>query len=392
MSGARDRGGAATTLLRGLLIVVLAGLAQGCAAASPRADGPAATPPTATVARGTAAPAAAAAVASNPPASTVPSGPLDPPVSVRVGLLSSVSDAGVYIGFERGYYRELGLDLQLETITDPNVISTQVGAGQLDVGGFGVNANPFGMAARGIGLRMVADKGSLRRGFGYVTLLARQDLVDSGQLRSLADLRGRTIGRLAPCDSADPWFERAFQLGGLARSDVEFTQVPFPEANLALANRAVDLARQTEPLLTVARERGIATPLVEAGEIYPDQQVAALFYSPDFAGRTEAARRFTVAYVRALRDYNDAFGKGRGRAEIADILARNTTVKDLALYEKMTPAGLNPDGQLNVAGIRDDLVVFRRLGCVTSELADVDQVVDESFVRYAVGVLGPYQP
>ena len=41
-------------------------------------------------------------------------------------------------------------------------------------------------------------------------------------------------------------------------------------------------------------------------------------------------------------------------------------------------------------GVRDDLALFQRLGCVTGELADVSRVVDESFVNYAVGVLGPY--
>ena len=318
--------------------------------------------------------------------------PLDPPVAVRVGLLSSVPDSGVYIGYERGYYRELGLDLQLETIPDPNTISTLVGTNQLDVGCFGINANPFQAAARGVGVKMVADKGSLRPGFGYAALLARQDLVESRQTPSLADIRKRTITKLAPCDSSDPWFERAFQRGGFARDEIEFSFMPFPDANVALANKAAELSWQIEPLVTLATERGIGTRFVGGEDIYPGQQVAALFYSPEFANRTDAAQRFMIAYVRALRDYNDAFAKGRGRAEIVQILAKHTTVKDLALYDKMRPAGLDPDGRLNVQSIRDDLGAFGRLGCITSELADVNRVVDESFVQNAVSVLGLYQP
>ena len=318
--------------------------------------------------------------------------PLAPPVTVRIGVLSSVSDSGVYIGYERGYYRELGLELQIETIPDPNAISTLTGTNQLDVGGFGVNANPFQAAARGIGIKMVADKGSLRTGFGYAALIGRQDLMDSGQLQSPADLRGRTITKLSPCDSSDPWFERVFQRGGITRDDIEFTFMPFPDVNAALANKAVDVGWQLEPLITLASERSIATRWIRGDEIYPNQQIATLFYSPDFAARTDAAQRFMIAYVRSLRDYNDAFAKNRGRAEVAEVLARNTTVKDLGLYDKMTPAGLDPDGRMNVQGIRDDLAVFGRLGCITSELADVGRVVDESFVNYAVGVLGPYQP
>jgi NitT/TauT family transport system substrate-binding protein len=369
------------------LLIALAACQSGAPPAAPTA-GPAAAAPTARVA----APApggAAGAAPAGAPAASLPA-PLNPPVTVRVGALSSISDSGIYIGVERGYYRELGLDVQPETIPDPNAISTAVAANQLEVGGFGVNANPFQVAARGIGIKMVADKGSFRPGFGYAGLLARQDLYESGQVRTLADLRGRTISKLSPCDSSDPWFERVLQRGGLSRDDVEFALMPFPDVNAALANRAVDVGWQLEPLITVAVERGIGTRFVTADEIYPNQQIATLFYSPDFTGRTDAAQRFMVGYVRALRDYNDAFGKNQGRAAVAEILAKHTTVKELSLYDRIIPAGLDPDGRMNVPGIADDLALFVRLGCVTGDLADVGRVVDESFVNYAVSVLGPY--
>ncbi len=381
-------------------IVLLLGLA-GCQPAAPAAVPAPSKPAQATLAApGAAAPTGAAPSAAQatptraapaaPAAGALPP-PLNPPVTVRVGALSSISDSGVYIGLARGYYRELGLDVQPETIPDPNAISAAVAANQLDVGGYGVNANPFQVAARGIGIKMVADKGSLRPGFGFAGLLARQDLYDSGQLRTPADVRGRTVTKLAPCDSSDPWFERLFARGGFTRDDIGFQLMPFPDVNAALANRAVQVGWQLEPLITLAVDRGIATEFVTGDEIYPNQQIATIFYSPDFAARTDAAQRFMVGYVRALRDYNDAFGPAhQGRAAIAQILAQYTTVKDVALYDRITPAGLDPDGRLNVQGVRDDLALFQRLGCVTGELADVSHVVDESFVNYAVGVLGPY--
>jgi ABC-type nitrate/sulfonate/bicarbonate transport system substrate-binding protein len=354
----------------GLLVAVL----LGCQAAGTAAPPPAPAPP----------PSSA-----SPAAGALPA-PLSPPVTVRVGVLASISDSGIYIGLERGYYRELGLELQVETIPDPNTIGAMVNTNQLDVGGYGVNANPFLAAARGIGVKMVADKGQQRPGFGYFSLIVRQDLLDSGEFRSFADLRGRTITKLGPCDSQDPQIQRALERGGLTRDDIQLTYMGFPDMNVALANRAVDASWQVEPLMTLAIERGIARKFAGGDELYPNQQLAALYYSPEFASRTDAAQRFMVAYVRALRDYNDAFGKGIGRAEVAQILAKHTTVKDIPLYDKLVPAGLDPDGRLNVQGIRDDLALFGRLGCITGEVADVSQVVDESFVNYAVSVLGPY--
>ena len=333
-------------------------------------------------------PVQASAVAA-PEAQQMP-GPLSPSLAVRVGLLASVSDSGVYIGLERGYYRELGLDLNVETVPDPNTIVTLTSTNQLDVGGSGVTANPFQAAARGIPVKLVADKGQQRPGFGYYPLIVRQNLYDSGQLRDFADLRGRQVGKLSRCDSQDPQLERALERGGLTRDDVELHYMSFPDMNVALANGALDATWQVEPLATLAEDRGIARRLAGGDEIYPNQQLAALYYSPEFAARTAAAQRFMVAYVRSLRDYNDAFVRNVGRADVAQILAQYTTVKDLPLYDRIVPAGLDPDGRLNVQGIRDDVALFVRLGCITGTAPDVSQVVDDSFVSYAMSVLGPY--
>jgi ABC-type nitrate/sulfonate/bicarbonate transport system substrate-binding protein len=385
-------------LWAGVLVAVL-----GCQSAAPSAPptaratasaAPVVSAPT-TAAPAASAPAPTAAPAASAPAAAAASGmpaPLSPPVTVKVGLLSSISDSGVFIGLERGYYRDLGLELQVESIPDPSAQSTLISTNQLDVAGPGVNLNPFQAAARGIGLKMVADKGQLRPGFGYVSLIVRQDLLDSGQVRSLADLRGRTIAKLAPCDAGDPPLQRGFDKAGLTREDLELVHMPFPDMNAALANRAVDAAWQLEPLSTLAIERGIAGRFAGGDELYPNQQISTLFYSPEFAARTDAAQRFMIAYVRSLRDYNDAFGKGIGRAEVAQILAKHTTVKDLALYDRLVPAGLDPDGAMNVQGMRDDIALWIRLGCTSpGDVADASRVVDESFASYAVGVLGPYQ-
>jgi ABC-type nitrate/sulfonate/bicarbonate transport system substrate-binding protein len=317
-------------------------------------------------------------------------GPLSPMVPVRVGLLASVSDSGVYIGLERGYYRELGLDVSTETVGDPNTIVTLTSTNQLDVGGSGVTANPFQAAARGIPVKMVADKGQQRPGFGYYPLIVRQALYDSGQLRDFADLRGRAVGKLSRCDSQDPQLERALARGGLTHDDVDLRYMSFPDMNAALANGALDATWQVEPLATLAEVNGIAHRLAGGDEIYPNQQLAALYYSPDFAARTDAAQRFMIAYVRSLRDYNDAFVRNVGRAEVAQILAQYTTVKDLALYDRIVPAGLDPDGRLNVPGVRDDVALFVRLGCISGEAPDVGRVIDESYLNYALSVLGPY--
>jgi NitT/TauT family transport system substrate-binding protein len=68
-------------------------------------------------------------------------------------------------------------------------------------------------------------------------------------------------------------------------------------------------------------------------------------------------RRFMKAYLRGVRDYNDAFRKDTGRAAIVDILSKNT-VKKPELYATMVMPGLDPNGAINVAGMTADMEWF----------------------------------
>ena len=57
--------------------------------------------------------------------------------------------------------------------------------------------------------------------------------------------------------------------------------------------------------------------------------------------------RFLIGYLRGVRDYNDAFARNQGRAEVVRILTEQTSVRDPALYERMNMPSLDPDGTIN---------------------------------------------
>jgi NitT/TauT family transport system substrate-binding protein len=138
---------------------------------------------------------------------------------------------------------------------------------------------------------------------------------------------------------------------------------------------------------------GGAVVLAREDEYYPDHQVGVVYFSDPFATeRADVARRFTVAYLKAVREYNDAFRKGDAarRAEVVQALVKHTTVKDPALYERMTMPGLNPNGEVNVESLREDYEFWLANG-YQEERVTVTDLVDHSFVRYAVQQLGPYR-
>ena len=94
-----------------------------------------------------------------------------------------------------------------------------------------------------------------------------------------------------------------------------------------------------------------------------------------------------VAYVRALRDHWDAFTRGVNKAEVIDILSRSTGATDRALLQQMGATGLNPDGYVQTQTLADYVEWWVTRGYARSRV-DVAQMVDNSFVDYAIARLG----
>jgi NitT/TauT family transport system substrate-binding protein len=366
-----------------LSLVVLACQAP-AAAPKPAAPTAGSAPPAAS----TTAPAAAPAPTSGPSA-TAPA-PLSPPLVVRTGAIGSSSDAGIYIALERGYFREQGLDVSLEAIRSATDVLSALATGNLDVAGGGLNAGLYNALQRGVNVRIVADKGSLQPGYGYEALLVRKDLTDNGHYADYADLRGLKIAvnTIPSIDSV--LLDRALERGGLGFGDVDVTEISFPDQLAAFGNRAIDASLLIEPFVTRAVEENLATRIVSFDQLAPDQQIAALLYGAQFLqGNPEGPRRFMVAYLQGVRDYNDALTKGRGKDEVIAILTRNTTIREATLWQKITPPGLNPNGSASRSSIAQAQDFFAARGQVPEKI-DVDQLVDNSYVDYALQQLGPY--
>src|SRR5215207_4666624 len=118
----------------------------------------------------------AATVAARPDAAQV--APLSPPVTVRVGVQGSAANSPIYIGYERGYFRQEGLNLELINLPSANELIPALAAGHLEVASGGIAAGLFNAMARGIDVRMVADNASMPPGERGSAWVVRQDLLD----------------------------------------------------------------------------------------------------------------------------------------------------------------------------------------------------------------------
>lgn len=317
-------------------------------------------------------------------------------VTVNVGIANASSDVAFFIADKKGYFREEGIDAKFISFDSGAKMVAPLGAGQLDVAGGSPSAGLYNAVARGIGIKIVADKGSTPPGYGYQPLLIRKDLIDSGKFKSLADLKGMKVAGSANGSASTSTMNEALKKGGLKPADVERLFLSFPQHVLALENKAVDAALTTEPSASEAVRRGAAVRFMGDDEIYPNHQLAVVLYSNIFAEQHhDAAEAFMRAYIRAVRDYNNALANGRiagpNADEIISILTEYTSIKDPQTYRTIVPQGTNPDGKLNLASLQTDLDYFKSQNEIEGTVS-IDQVVDTSFAEAAVKKLGPYQP
>ena len=140
-----------------------------------------------------------------------------------------------------------------------------------------------------------------------------------------------TIAAASPGSGSESSLNEALKKGGLKFNEVHVVYMGFPQMLASLSNKGVDAAVTNEPTLTRAIRDGVA---VRASKdvIYPGQQTAVVLYSENFArARRGVAQKFLNAYIRAVRDYNDAILDGRlagpNAGEVISILNEYTEIE-----------------------------------------------------------------
>jgi NitT/TauT family transport system substrate-binding protein len=317
--------------------------------------------------------------------------------TVKVASAGIASDIGFFIAHKKGYFRAEGLEVSLTTLANSPQMIGPLGMGQLDVGAGTVAASLYNAVAQNIAIRAVADKGSMRPGYGFSGLLVRKDLLDGGRYKSFKDLKGMTIavGTFGSANSSA--VNEALKRGGLTWDDATMVALSFPQHLAAYANKAIDASMTNEPTASEAVKEGLAARIAGNDEIYPDQQTAVVLYSEIFARqRPQLALKFMRAYIKAVREYNDALKGGKiagpNADEVISILTEYTFIKDPQVHRTIMPAAIDPDGRMNVSGLRNDLQFFKERKLIQDQAITVERIVDTSFAAAAVKELGPYKP
>jgi NitT/TauT family transport system substrate-binding protein len=313
---------------------------------------------------------------------------------MSVGTTFSMTDLPFFIGDKRGYFRDENLDVNFVNFDSAVRMIAPLASGDLDVAAGGPSAGLYNAIARNIGMRIVGDKSRAAPGRHSQILLVRKELITSGRVKTLADLKGLKVASAAPGSSAMGTLNRIYQQTGLKESDIERIYMGFPQQIIALQNGAADVAFPTEPFASEAVRRGFAVAFMTDDKIYPDHQMSVMLYSDKFrTERKDVGLRFMRAFLRSVRAQNASIidGKlaGKDAEEFLTLIAENTSVKDKAFLRTLTMSYADEDGRPNVASLKEDFEVFRKEGLIEGKIS-VDEALDPWFATTAAKELGEH--
>ena len=311
-------------------------------------------------------------------------------VNITYSSLGGATDAGVYLADAYGFFREAGFTITPHVMNSIPSQVAEAATNAVEVSGIALAPGLFASVQRNINLRLVGDKQSLRPGFSSTRLIARPEFFGASEAETMAHLRGRKIAGPGRTSIGFYLVAALFRKHGMSLADFDYVEIPLPDMAAAMGSRVVDGALIIDPFLARAVQSGLGKVVSDLVEFVPDGgSIAPLVYSEKFAADRDAATRFMKAYMRGVRVYNDAIGKGIDKAKVIDIIAKAANVPVPVIRDGF-PAGLDPDQRLNksfLASVQDFYLEQKLI----EARADIDKMVDTSFSDAARKELGDYK-
>jgi NitT/TauT family transport system substrate-binding protein len=225
------------------------------------------------------------------------------PDEVKVGLISILDVAPIYLGKEKGFFAERDIQLTLQpaeggTETIPSVLS---GNQQF---GFSNVVTLLLAQAQGLPVKVVSNgtnsTGVDGEDFGAL-------MVGEGSaIQSVKDLAGKKVAVNTFQNVVELAVRASALKAGIDPETIEYVKLPFPDMPAALSEGRADAVFVVEPFQQIVLSQGgraLASSLVDTA---PDLSVAMYFTSKQLLGENpDLVRRFTDAMNESLA-YADA--------------------------------------------------------------------------------------
>jgi len=218
---------------------------------------------------------------------------------IRIGYIPIADSAQLYVGIEKGFFKEEGLEIEPISFSGGAKIIEALATGSVDIGFSNVVSL---ILARASGLKIVAIAGGPVEDESHKehAILLRKDSL----IKSPKDLEGKTIA-INTRKNIDELFVREYlEKNGVDSSKIKLVEVPFPNMESVLLSGEVDAVASIEPYVTFALLHG-QTKVLDYNYIAlePRVEISAYVASEDWLQKNKnLADKFIRAFNKAT-DY-----------------------------------------------------------------------------------------
>jgi NitT/TauT family transport system substrate-binding protein len=213
---------------------------------------------------------------------------------VRTGLIPADIGAAAEFARELGYFRDAGLNVEIEIMQSGPAIAPAVIGGSLSVGAMN-SGSLAGAHERGLPLLYFAPAATTPPSSLANAILVRSD----ARIHSGADLNGKTVGTVAV-----KTLEHACMLlwvdkhGGDSKT-LKFTELPYAEMATALQAGRIDACMASEPFATLSH--GPTRVLAGVFSAMPGPFLSYGYFATEawLTANADAAKKYAAAIHRA---------------------------------------------------------------------------------------------
>jgi NitT/TauT family transport system substrate-binding protein len=305
---------------------------------------------------------------------------------LRFGLLR-VPQA-LFVGMEKGFFAQEQIEIDPVFFRSGAELVPALSTGQIDLAATSPGAALYNALGQGVAAKIVGDYFVLspeQPGGDPNAVTVRKDHIDSGRVKTPADVKGMTIAITARGQITDLTAGLFLQKAGLTEKDVRIVTMPYPDMLAAFQGKAIDVAVAIDPQITIAEEQGIAKRFVKLSDLMPGLNLGDIMNGDRLAKDRNLGMRFMAAYHRGNLYERQRLAAPGGRAEIAQIFQKYFPVQNPALYEKVglgvgkESMAVNVDGTY---GLRWQMQQYKDRGLLLNP-PDLAKIVDNSFAEAA---------
>ncbi len=304
---------------------------------------------------------------------------------IKVGALRFTSHSASFVAFERGYFADLGLDVEFKFFQAATPMAVAIASGDIDYAVTAISGGLISLAEKGAA-KVIGGALSEHPDYNGQKILASTAAFGAG-LTSPGHLDGKSFGMT---QAGSSFHYMGSQIAKKEGADLHFKPLNKVGAIIgALKSGQIDAWSIVPHIASALDGAGKAHIIGNVADYIPNYQVTTVFTSAHNAANERAkTENFLKAFSMGATDFNDSLVRMTAGAQAADEMVNLVhkyvyADKPIEKAARSIRAGamlINEGAALNATSVKDQLSWFKSEGLV-KERVSYETVVDDSYVK-----------